>query len=142
MASAMILPNMQMYLLFIPFPIKIKTMAIVFFVFYLLFTQMSVYSSMIVGGFLGGYLFMKLFARKHVNWELLDLLFVKRRGAAQNPRLAYTFNPNPSPRKDKSPVDSNEVDRILAKLSRTGINSLTPEEVKVLEDLRERMRKK
>lgn len=142
MASAMILPNMQMYLLFIPFPIKIKTMAIVFFVFYLLFTQMSVYSSMIVGGFLGGYLFMKLFARKHVSWELLDLLFVKRRGAAQNPRPAYTFNPNPSPRKDKSPVDSNEVDRILDKLSRTGINSLTPEEVKVLEDLRERMRKK
>ena len=142
MASAMILPNMQMYLLFIPFPIKIKTMAIVFFVFYLLFTQMSIYSSMIVGGFLGGYLFMKLFARKHVSWELLDLLFIKRRGAAQNPRPAYTFNPNLSPRKDKSPVDSNEVDRILAKLSRTGINSMTPEEVKVLEDLRERMRKK
>ena len=37
--------------------------------------------------------------------------------------------------------DSNEIDRILTKLSRTGINSLTPEEVKALEDLRERMRK-
>ena len=136
MASAMILPNMQMYLLFIPFPIKIKTMAIVFFVFYLLFTQMSVYSSMIVGGFLGGYLFMKLFARKYVKWELLDLVF-PRRPVSQSARPTYTINPNPSPR-----GGSGETERILDKLSRTGINSLTPEEVKVLEDLREQMRKK
>lgn len=139
MASAMVLPNMQMYLLFIPFPIKIKTMAIVFLVFYLLFAQLSLFSLMIVGGFLGGYLFMKLFARKYVSWELLDVFLPKRGGGGASPPPSYTFNPNPKP--SSGAAGSNEIDRILEKLSRTGINSLTPEEVKVLEDLRERMRK-
>ena len=30
MASAMMVPELQMYLLFIPFPVKLRTMAIVF----------------------------------------------------------------------------------------------------------------
>ena len=139
MASAMVLPNMQMYLLFIPFPIKIKTMAIVFFVFYLLFSHLSLFSLTIVGGFLGGYLFMKLFARKYVSWEPLDMFFPKRPRGASAPHPAYPFRPHPNP--SSGVPDSNEIDRILTKLSRTGINSLTPEEVKALEDLRERMRK-
>ena len=40
------------------------------------------------------------------------------------------------------PFQSYNVDRILDKLSRTGINSLTPEEVAVLEKVREQMNRK
>ena len=69
--------------------------------------------------------------------KLLDVLLPKRAGGNASARPVYTFNPKPP----AGAPDSNEIDRILAKLSRTGINSLTPEEVKVLEELRERMRK-
>lgn len=140
MASAMAAPNMQLYLLFIPFPIKLRTMAVVFMLLDLLLAGLTPFALLDVGGFLGGYLFMRLFLRRAVEWDMLDMGAYKKTKSKSEP---YSFVKDPgAPKKETKLPSRNEVDRILDKLSRTGINSLTPEEIKVLEDVREQMNKK
>ncbi|MBO4632579.1 MAG: rhomboid family intramembrane serine protease [Lentisphaeria bacterium] len=138
MASAMMVPEMQMYLLFIPFPVKLRTMAVVFMLIDLLLMGATPFALLDVGGFIGGYLFMRLILRKEVQWDPLDSL-LKRKPVVRN--TPYEFKQNPK-NESGSPVNRNEVDRILDKLSRTGINSLTPEEIAVLEKVREQMNRK
>ena len=138
MASAMMVPEMQMYLLFIPFPVKLRTMAVVFMILDLLLMGATPFALLDVGGFIGGYLFMRLLLRKEVQWDPLGSLLGPKPKATGAP---YEFRPPPKRDSDVS-FDRNEVDRILDKLSRTGINSLTPEEVAVLEKVREQMNRK
>ena len=139
MAAAMLAPELQMYLLFIPFPIKLRTMAVVFIILDLLLSGISPLALLYVGGFLGGYLFTRIFLRKEVQWDPLD--FLTKREPVGPGRTPYEFKQKPKAGPDVS-FDRNEVDRILDKLSRTGINSLTPEEVAVLEKVREQMNRK
>ena len=138
MAGAMLVPEMQMYLLFIPFPVKLRTMAVVFMLIDLLLMGATPFALLDVGGFIGGYLFMRIFLRQLIQWDPLDFL-LKRKGTARN--IPYEFKQPPKNTSGPS-LDRNEVDRILDKLSRTGINSLTPEEVAVLEKVREQMNRK
>ena len=138
MASAMMVPEMQMYLLFIPFPVKLRTMAIVFMLIDLLLMGATPFALLNVGGFIGGYLFTRIFLRKMLQWDPLDSL-LKRKPSVRN--MPYEFDQKPKSETD-NPINRNEVDRILDKLSRTGINSLTPDEVKVLEKVREQMNRK
>lgn len=143
MASAMMVPNMQLYLLFIPFPIKLRTMAVVFMLLNVLMGSLTPFALLDVGGFLGGYLFMRLFLRRLVEWDMLDFLTGARKtGRARSVPYEFTARPRPQQRTDEPNISRQEVDRILDKLSRTGINSLTPEEVKVLERVREQMNRK
>ena len=135
MASAMMVPEMQMYLLFIPFPVKLRTMAVVFMLLDLFLAGATPFAMLDVGGFIGGYLFMRFFLRREVQWDPLDSLLKRKPSVRQTP---YEFKPQ-KPSGDEPAIDRNEVDRILDKLSRTGINSLTPEEVAVLEKVREQM---
>ena len=135
MASAMIVPEMQMYLLFIPFPVKLRTMAVVFMLLDLFLAGAAPSAMLDVGGFIGGYLFMRFFLRREVQWDPLDSLLKRKPSVRQTP---YEFKPQ-KPSGNEPAIDRNEVDRILDKLSRTGINSLTPEEVAVLEKVREQM---
>ena len=70
-------------------------------------------------------------------YHMLDFLMNKKPSARNVP---YEFK---QPKQSgETRIDRNEVDRILDKLSRTGINSLTPEEVAVLEKVREQMNRK
>jgi len=138
MASAMMVPEMQMYLLFIPFPVKLRTMAVVFMLLDLLLMGATPFALLDVGGFIGGYLFMRLLLKKEVMWDPLNFLLNRKPSISQSP---YEFRPPPKQNSGGS-IDRNEVDRILDKLSRTGINSLTPEEVAVLEKVREQMNRK
>lgn len=140
MASAMVLPELQMYLLFIPFPVKLRTMAIVFILLNVLLSGLSPFSLLDIGGFLGGYLYMRLFLKKIVLWDMLD--FAKIRETTQKRSASGSFRTEKTPRNTKVYPDRNEVDRILDKLSREGINALTEEEIKVLENVREQMNRK
>lgn len=142
MASAMVMPDLQMYLLFIPFPVKLRTMAIVFMLLNVLLSGFSPFSLLDIGGFLGGYLYMRLFLKKIVQWDLLES--AKNQGSsAGTPKTTYSFRTDSSAgRKAQVFPDRNEVDRILDKLSREGINSLTEEEIKILEKVREQMNRK
>lgn len=142
MASAMMVPNMQLYLLFIPFPLKLRTMAVVFMLLNLLMGSLTSFAFLDVGGFLGGYLFMRLFQRRLVEWDMLDSLSGGKTGRARPAPYEFTARSRPQQRTEKPDISRQEVDRILDKLSRTGINSLTPEEVNVLERVREQMNRK
>ncbi|MBO5723555.1 MAG: rhomboid family intramembrane serine protease [Lentisphaeria bacterium] len=140
MASAMALPEIQMYLLFIPFPVKLRTMAIVFMLLNVLLSGFSPFSLLDIGGFLGGYLYMRFFLKKIVQWDMLDSVKIRQSSSPQ--QKAYSFRTAPGTQKNQVYPDRNEVDRILDKLSRDGINSLTDEEIRVLEKVREQMNRK
>ena len=135
-ASAMMAPEFKCYLLFIPFPIKMRTMAILFLVIDLILMRFQA-----IGGVIGAYIFMKLFMKDLVAWDILDF-FVK--GAKKKETEKYVFHPENSKKtisvSSKPPqVDLNEADRVLEKLSREGINALTEEEITLLEKLRKEM---
>ena len=159
MATAMIMPDTEMYLLFIPFSFKLKTLAIVFIALEI-FNQMTAapYSHIAylvhLGGFAGGYLYMILFLRNYVQWNPLAKLFGTRLNTNQTFRgnnsgkmpHGWSFgsssddrkNPNRDPRSGR--VTQQELDYLLDKISREGINSLSEEEMKRLELAREQMR--
>ena len=83
---------------------------------------------------------MRFFLRKEVQWDPLDSLLHRSPSVSKAP---YEFRPPPKRDQNSGPsTDRNEVDRILDKLSRTGINSLTPDEIAVLEKVREQMNRK
>jgi hypothetical protein len=117
-------------------------MAIVFMLLNVLLSGFSPFSLLDIGGFLGGYLYMRLFLKKIVQWDLLES--AKNQGSsAGTPKTTYSFRTDSSAgRKAQVFPDRNEVDRILDKLSREGINSLTEEEIKILEKVREQMNRK
>lgn len=145
MASAMTAPELQMYLLFIPFPIKLRTMAIVFMLLDVLMTVSwsNSFAVLDIGGFLGGYLFMRLFLAGEVRWDMLDFLTSGvRRGGKRSVPHESGVRPGDGPPSAERGIDHHEVDRILDKLSRTGINSLTEEEIGILEHVREQMNRK
>lgn len=135
MASAIVAPNLQMYMLFIPFPVKLRTLALVFMVLSLILSGMTPFALLDIGGFLGAYLFMRLFDRKNMEWDMLTQLT----GQKNKPNTIRFERPAPRSGNQGNYPDRNEVDRILDKLSRDGINSLTPEEIALLEKVRDQM---
>ena len=99
-----------------------------------------------IGGFAAGCLFMELFLPREIAWSPLDLFLGRKRGAAPNfetrrsaPRKGWSVSPGGSNYKN-GPVPSEEIDRILDKLSRNGVNSLSEEEMETLRKAREQMK--
>lgn len=168
MASAMMRPNVQMLLLFIPYPIKLRTLAIIFFLidFFLEFAPMtsSVAYLAHLGGFLGGYLYMRFFLRKWMEWDPLGALFGKGSGRSSAGQggsggSAPWGSFSPPPPRSGGPGDTSEggasassrpfpsgkvtqreLDYLLDKISRSGINSLSEAEMERLRQAREQMR--
>lgn len=147
-ASAMIVPDIQMMLLLIPFPIKLRTMAIILFVLNVLSHIGGVGSNVAylahIGGFIGGMLLMRFAYRRYVQWDPLAFLGGSlpndhRRSAAPPPRgwtvRDNTYAPPPTGR-----VTQQELDALLDKLSRGGVNSLSEAELARLRQAREQMR--
>lgn len=156
MATAMMMPNIQVLLLFFPVPVKLKTMAIVYIILEVI-QQQAMPSNIAylahIGGFIGGFLFMELWASELVAWHPLGAVFGRRNVSAPKP---------PEMREESSPSESRpprgwtvsaydaytkdgtvtraELDRILDKISRTGINSLSESEMETLRKAREQMK--
>jgi len=158
LAAAMMVPDVRMYLLFIPFPIKLKTMAIVFILIQV-FSQINVgISSGIaytahIGGFIGGYIVMRFFYRRYVQWDPLAFLSGgngPRRHGSSGPRRpspppGWSVRDNsyaPPPPPPSGPVTQKELDALLDKVSAGGINSLSEAELERLRLAREQMRGK
>ena len=145
-ATAMILPDMPMRLLLVPFPVKLKTLAVVYIVIEV-FSQITNSASATsylahILGFAAGYLFMKLFAKHLVHWDPLSVL--KGRTASISGHIPKISIPNQwkvrtTVCKPEQAGSVRDVERILAKLSRDGINSLTEEEQDILRKAREEM---
>lgn len=141
MTTAMLDPDRRFVLIFMPFyPIKTKTLIIAFTVIEIL-SQLGGDSSGTahlahLGGFLGGYLFTILFLKKQIAWNPL-----KRKNSSA-PRKApnVTFKVV-NPQFQNTPVSQKELDYLLDKISRDGINSLSEQELARLKQAREQMQK-
>ena len=164
-AAAVMAPDIPMLLLFIPFPIKLRTMAVVFLVLEIVLgitdRQPGVAHLVHVVGFVSGYLFLKIFFRKEILWDPLTPA-AWRRGHRPPPPPPYggqasgwTYRRAPDRETGGSPnfstdssygfngtrVSQRELDYLLDKISRSGINSLTEQELQRLRQAREEMRR-
>ena len=138
LGAAMLFPELEMYLLFIPFPIKLRTLAAVFMILELILAGGTAFALPSFGGMIGGYLFVRIALRGLMQWDPLGALFPKKRAS----KPPYEFKRPVGTTDSGKTFDRAEIDRILDKLSRTGINSLTPDEIAVLEKVREQLNRK
>ena len=154
-ATAMLEPNREFILLFFPFPMKAKTLVAVYAVVEIILAQSSVGNVAHlahIGGLIGGYLYIEIFCRKLIIWEPLAFLLPKKRFGEQTSRENWTVKTAPLKFKTKefnfeekdigSPVSQKELDYLLDKVSRSGINSLSESEMATLRRAREQMRKR
>ena len=166
-AAAVMAPETPMLLLFIPFPIKLRTMAIVFLALEIVMEltggQVHVAHLAHIGGLVAGYLFLKIFFRREILWDPLSSIFGRRgyrpppppRHGNGNSYSGWTYRHSPDRESDSGPnfssgsnfgfngtrVSQRELDYLLDKISRTGINSLTEQELQRLKQAREEMRR-
>ncbi len=165
-AAAVMAPETPMLIFFIPFPIKLKTMAIVFFALEIVLEitggQPGVANLVHIVGFVGGYLFIKFFFRREILWDPLASLGGRRgyrpppnRNSGADDASGWTYRRRPDREPDYGPnfstgsnfgfngtrVSQRELDYLLDKISRTGINSLTEQELQRLRQAREEMRR-
>ncbi|HOK04603.1 MAG TPA: rhomboid family intramembrane serine protease [Victivallales bacterium] len=137
-ATAMFYPDMPIMLLFPPIPMKMRTFAIAYAVAEVIFeisgTGGNVAHLAHLGGFIGGYIYVKITFGNQV-WGISSLF--KRRAK----RPLYNKNENIFFSGYKT-VSQEELDRLLDKISTEGINSLTEEEMDTLRRAREEMNKR
>ena len=151
-AAAVMAPETPMLIFFIPRPVKLKTMAIVFFaldiVMGLTGMQPGIANLVHVIGFIAGYLFIRFFFRREMLWDPLGAFTgrVKYRPRRDKEEDEWTYRHKPD--RDPGPggfsgppVSQRELDYLLDKISRTGINSLTEHELRRLQQAREEMRR-
>ena len=138
MGAALLEPNRKFFLIFFPFmPLKTSTLVIGYTILEVLMqiggSNSSVAHLAHLGGFAGGYLLLKITMNKVLAWDPL------RWGSGFR---TYKFSgEKPISFDSADPVTPDELDYLLDKISRSGINSLTPEEYQRLKQAREEMRK-
>ena len=145
MAAAMLEPERKFIMIFMPFtPLKTSTMVVCYTILEILMQvtggQGGVSHLAHLGGFLGGYIAIKLWLGRQVAWDPL-----RRKSSPAQPHAQYTFRPTPPPAADANnskPVSPAELDALLDKISREGINSLSEYELNRLRRAREEMRGK
>ena len=136
-AAALLEPDRRFTLLFLPFkPLKTTTLVICFAIVEILLqltgSQSGIAHLAHLGGVAGGYLFIKLKFPRMIVWDI----FRKR---VRN--VPFEAPPEEGPRKTGR-VTSDELDALLDKISRYGINSLSEHELARLRQAREEMRGK
>lgn len=154
-AAAMLEPNRKFILLFFPFPMKTKTLVAVYAVVEIISAQSSggnIAHLAHIGGLIGGYIYIEIFCRKMIIWEPFAFLLPKKRFGEQTNNEGWTVKTTPLKFKTKdfnfedkdisSPVTQKELDYLLDKVSRSGINSLSESEMATLRQAREQMRKR
>ena len=150
MATAMLMPNIEMYLLFIPFPVKLRTLAVVFIAIEifgeLTSSRPEVAYLAHIGGFAAGYLYSVIFLRREIQWNPLAKLSGSHPAPGDLPRgwhIGGQQDPRRAPEQTYSssgPVTQRELDALLDKISQQGINALSEHEMERLRQAREQMR--
>lgn len=139
MATAMFYPNLMIMLIIPPIPMKLKTFAIVFVICEMLLEFSGGGGNIAhlahLGGVVGGWVFVKLFYKDY-EWDILSIF--KRR---KKRGLFMVNDAQPPSGEPEEPVSQKELDRILDKISHSGINSLSEEEMALLRKAREQMLK-
>jgi membrane associated rhomboid family serine protease len=152
-AAALLDPNRMFMLLIPPVPIKLRTMAIIygFIEVVAMFNQRQSNIAHLahLGGMLGGYLYIRwVFRGRWANvsrrgpgtWRMPGGRKPKWQAFKKKPRAQP---PPPPPKKFPGGGDPmKEIDPILDKIGKHGLESLTPHEREVLRQVRERLKKK
>lgn len=146
LAYAMFWPDRPLFVFPLPMPIKAKWL-VIFLVGLSLFSAMFSRGSNVahlahLGGFLFGFIFMR------VEGSVRS----RAREAFTAPPMAHVVPPRrprhrehvpaaaPSPPSRRDPTLYDEVDRVLDKISESGMDSLTPDERRLLDDVSKRLR--
>ena len=154
MGVAMTKPDIEMYLLFFPVPIKMRTLIIIYALLEVLSKwqlNTNIAHMAHLGGFIGAYIYMIIFNRKDVVWSLKNIFSSSGSGAkkqrehfdrhAPAPEKTTTIDDAPGgPEPHITKVSQKEVDRLLDKISEHGINSLTEYERAELQFFRDQMK--
>ncbi len=140
MAAAMFYPEMRIQLLFPPIPMKMKT-------FVLVYAGIEIASELSggggriahlahLGGFFSAYIYLKALYGHQV-WDMFGA-FTRWMPRAQSPKKPAPRSASKVPdgwqvfsnqQSSPSPVSKEEIDRILDKISASGMSSLTPDEL-------------
>ena len=136
-AAALLEPERRFTLIFMPFkPLKTTSMVICFTIIEIILqltgAQAGVAHLAHLGGLVGGYLYIRLGFPKQVVWDIF-------RKQVRN--VPFNEPPKEGPRRTGK-VSSAELDALLDKVSRSGINSLSEHEMARLRQAREEMRGK
>lgn len=143
-AAAMVEPEKQFIIIFMPFtPIKITTMVICYTLINFLMSIGNSFSTISylahLAGFIAGYAAMKAVAGDIIRWDPLKLKKAGNSRSTPPPRQSH-FRKEETREDDASPVSSAELDALLDKISREGINSLSEYELSRLRRARKQMR--
>ena len=154
---AVLLPQARFMLIFFPAPIRITTMVLVFAAIEILseiqHTQ-SIAGISRLGGAIGAYIYLKIAMSRFMAWDPLrkfSPVTSNRRSRPEKMSGGPKLYRNPEQQQANSeqrqgrntdnnaPVNRGELDRLLEKISRSGINSLSEEEMVRLRKAREQM---
>lgn len=139
-AAAMLFPDLMIMLLIPPVPLKLKTFAIIYALIETFSAFLGLEANVAhlahIGGLIAGYVLMR-FLYPRETYDILKPLKMKlhirsSKGFSKKASKSWTI-------KDTS---TKSLDEILDKISKTGINSLTEEEIAILKQKRENMRRK
>lgn len=141
MAAATLEPDRKFVMIFMPFtPLKTSTLVVCYTVLEVLLqvtgAQGGVSHLAHLCGFAAGYIAVKIWFKNTLVWDPL-----RRRKQPSAPRQEYSFK-MPDPAKNTKSVSPAELDALLEKISREGINSLSEYELSRLRQAREEMRGK
>jgi membrane associated rhomboid family serine protease len=144
--AAMLFPDLRIMLMFPPIPMKLKTFAIVYILIevFMEFSKVDEVAGMggiahivHLGGALGGYIYLRIACSKEIRWDLLPSF---RSGKSSSYEVPSGWSMSKDPESGDR-VSQKELDRLLDKISETGINSLTPEEEETLRCARDQMKR-
>ena len=145
-AAATLEPERRLMIIFMPFtPIKTPTLVICYTVMEIIFELLGrgqgVAHLAHLGGFISGYIVMRLFFGRRLPWDPLRAVSRKIAPSPRPPR-AEPFTPHQAQENstNNSKVSQRELDALLDKLSNYGINSLSEYELQRLRRARKQMR--
>lgn len=158
-ATAMLEPNREFILLLFPVPMKAKTLVAIYAAVEILSVPSAIGNIAHLahlGGLLGGYLYIRIFCSEIIIWDpvlaLLGLFYKKKFTGTKPSSKGWTVKTAPLNFKTKefnfeekssgTPVTQKELDYLLDKVSKHGINSLSEAEMATLRKAREQMRKR
>lgn len=144
MAAAMLEPNRRFVMIFMPFfPLKTATLVICYTILEIILEmtggQSGIAHLAYLGGFLGGYCFLKALFGSSLPWDPFRHR-VRPGEWKRPPAWGDAARPSAEPPPAGGPVSPRELDALLDKISREGINSLSEHELARLRQAREEMR--
>jgi hypothetical protein len=144
--TAMFFPDVRIMLLIPPIPLKLKTFAFVYIIIEIFmetskFDRGGVFGNVAhivhLGGALGGYLYIKLLFSKEIIWDIFPLS--KNKHPSCKVPSGWSIDKNPLSSGSGSFISQKRLDQLLDKISNSGINSLSNDEMDDLRKAREEM---